>query len=96
MYVAILNYTKPEEQVALHRATHSAWVKKYIDMGVFLLAGPMTSKTGGVLFTNSIEKDKLQKIVNEDSYVISNVATYTLIEFDCKLAANDFEKLIGN
>ena len=95
MFILNVSYSKSPEVVSEHAGTHGEWVKKYIDAGIFLCAGPKSSKLGGVLIAKSIEESLLLKIIAEDSYVIADVADYQITEFDCKLASNDFKILIG-
>ena len=40
MFLLIVGYTQSPEQVAVHTPAHAEWVKKYIEEGVFLFAGP--------------------------------------------------------
>jgi uncharacterized protein YciI len=84
MFLLIVNYTEPPEQVALHADTHRSWVKQYIEEGVFLFAGPKKSKLGGAILVKSIDKNKLKTIIAEDSFVKADVAEYQIIDFDCK------------
>ncbi len=95
MYLLIVSYTKPADEVAPHIPAHAAWVKKYLDEGVFLFAGPKKSKLGGVILTKSIDKDRLKKIISEDSYVQQDVCEYQIIDFDCKVAAPQLQMLMN-
>lgn len=94
MYLLIVSYTKPADEVTPHVETHSAWVKKYFSQGIFLMAGPKKSKLGGAILVKSIEKDMLKKIIAEDSYVQADVADYQIIDFDCKATAPGLESLV--
>jgi uncharacterized protein YciI len=93
MFMLIVNYTKPEEEVSKHKETHSIWVKKYIDQGIFLLAGPNKNKLGGAILAKSLDEDMLNKILSEDSYVKAEVAEYQIIQFDCKASTSELEFL---
>lgn len=95
MYILAVHFSQTHEKVAPEIEAHSAWVKKYFDEGIFLAAGPKKSKLGGVILARSIEKQKLLRILSEDSYVKADVADYQIIDIDCKLAAKDFENLVG-
>ena len=95
MYILAVHFSQTPEVVAPEVEAHGVWVKKYFDEGIFLAAGPKKSKLGGAILVSSIEKKKLLKILAEDSYVKADVADYQIIDIDCKLAAQGFEKLIG-
>lgn len=95
MYLLNVSFTKPADEVAPHVASHSVWVKKYFDEGLFLMAGPKKSKLGGAILTKSIDKKLLMKILSEDSYIVEDVAEYQIIDLDCKLVAPGLEILMG-
>jgi uncharacterized protein YciI len=85
MYLLVVNFIKTPVEVAPHVETHSAWVKKNFEEGVFLFAGPKKSKLGGAILARSIDKSLLNKIISEDSYIKEDVAEYQIIDFDCKV-----------
>ena len=95
MYLLVVNYTQPTEEASKHTETHTVWVKKYIEQGVFLFAGPKKSKSGGAILVKSMDKSLLKKILAEDSFVQADVAEYQIIDFDIKLVAENFKSLIG-
>jgi len=88
MYLLNVSYTSQPENVQQHAQTHSAWVTKYIESGVFLFAGPKKSKLGGVLLAKSMDKSALMEILQEDSYVQNDLVEYQIIDFDCKLLSS--------
>ena len=93
MYLLVVSYTKPVEEVAPYVQSHSDWVKKHFNSGVFLLAGPKKNKFGGAILVKSIERCELNKIISEDSFVVGDVAEYQIIDFDCKVSAAGLEML---
>jgi uncharacterized protein YciI len=95
MYILITSYSQPPEIVNRYFKSHCEWLNKYIKAGIFLASGPKKSHLGGAIIVKSIDKDKLKSIIEEDSYVIADVADYLIVDMDCKLAAVGFEKLIG-
>lgn len=96
MYILVVSYSKPPEVVEQYFKAHCAWLHKYVNAGIFLASGPKKSHLGGCVLVRSIEKEQLKKILEEDSYFKEDVADYLIIDMDCKLAANGFEKLIGS
>jgi uncharacterized protein YciI len=93
MFVLIVDFIKPVEEVSPHIEPHGVWVKKYFEEGVLLLAGPKKSKLGGVLLAKSINREKLMKILAEDPYVSEDVAEYRIVDFDCKVTAGELDSL---
>lgn len=95
MLLIISNYVVASEQVEPHRAQHVEWVKKYIDSGDFIMAGPRRGKIGGVIISRSMDKDKLMKILAEDSFVFENLVELQIVDFDAPLTSEDFKALRG-
>lgn len=93
MYLLIVSYIKPVEEVAPFVPSHGEWVKKYFNEGIFLMAGPKKNKFGGAILVKSIDRTRLNKIIAEDSFITGDVAEYQVIDFDCKVAATGLEQL---
>ena len=49
MFIILLTYTKPLDQVDRHLADHKAWVKQGFEDGIFILSGGQRPRTGGAL-----------------------------------------------
>ena len=96
MYLLVVSYVRPAEEVIPHIETHSSWVKKYFQEGIFLMAAQKKSKLGGAILLKSIEKSLLTKIIAEDSYVTADVAEYQIIDLDCKATAPGLELLASS
>jgi uncharacterized protein YciI len=93
MHLLVISYTVPQMLVQPHVESHFAWVKKYFEDGIFVAAGPKKDKTGGVIIAKSIDTDKLNTILEEDSFVSQEVAKYDIIDMECKLAVSALEEL---
>jgi uncharacterized protein YciI len=93
MLLIISNYVVPITQVDPHRAQHSEWVQQYINNGDFIMAGPRRGKIGGVIVSRSMDKDKLMKILAEDSFVSENLVELQIVDFDAPFASEAFKKL---
>jgi len=96
MYLLNVSFSQNPAQVEPQKEAHGAWVKKYFDEGIFLLAGPKKSGLGGAILVKSMDKSQLMKILSEDSYVIADVADYQIVDFDAKLSAKGLESLINS
>jgi len=96
MYFLIVSYSKPPEIAEQYFKEHCAWLHKYIDEGIFLASGPKKSKLGGAILVRSIDKQQLNKILEENIYFKEDVVEYLIVDMDCKLAATGFEKLLGS
>jgi uncharacterized protein YciI len=93
MYLLNVSYSQAPDKVEPHVPSHGAWVKKHLDAGDFLFAGPKRSGLGGAILVRSIDKPTLLSILAEDSYVRADVAEYQIIDFDCRIAATSLDFL---
>lgn len=93
MFLIISNYVVPTTQVDPHRAQHSEWVAQYIQSGDFIMAGPRRGKNGGVIVSRSMDKNRLMKILAEDSFVIENLVEMQIVDFDAPFTSDPFKKL---
>ncbi|KGQ64074.1 YciI family protein [Gallibacterium anatis] len=72
---------------------HRAWLKKYAEMGVFLLFGPYADHKGGLIIAQAENEAALQVILAEDVYFHKQLADYQVREFAAKFIANDLMKM---
>lgn len=93
MYLIISNYVVPTTEVDPHRAQHSEWVTQYCKSGDFIMAGPRRGKNGGVIVSRSMDKNRLMKILSEDSFVSENLVEMQILDFDAPLTADGFKEL---
>ena len=49
MFVVILRYLKPMDEVEARTAEHRAWLDPHVRSGLLIATGPMVPRTGGVL-----------------------------------------------
>ena len=54
MYFLNFSFTKTPADAAPVSPLHGAWVKKYMEQGIFLMAGGKTSGLGGLIAVKSI------------------------------------------
>lgn len=96
MYLLNVSYSQPLAKVEPHVPGHSAWVKRHVEDGTFLFAGPKKSGLGGVILIKSIPRTDLQKLLSEDSYARAEVVDYEILDFDCKTTSPDLKALTNS
>ncbi|MEG0244405.1 MAG: YciI family protein [Pseudomonas sp.] len=74
-----------------HKQSHVDWVLKYMAEGVFLLAGPKREGGGGVIVANAVDANRLQAILDEDSYVKEGIVDYSVCAFNPLFKGAPFE-----
>lgn len=87
-------YLKPLEEVDLHLPAHRAFLKTLYEKGITICSGPQLPRTGGFILMNARGKAEAMEIMQGDPYVISGVAEYSAIEFECRSYAEGFEKFL--
>lgn len=83
MFVVLLNYMKPIEEVERVTVPHRAFLDELYANGVLLISGPGVPRTGGVLVARGgRSKDELMEILKGDPFYTEGIAEYTIIEFN--------------
>ncbi len=94
MLVINSSYVVQIPQIEPHRPGHADWVRRYIDAGVFLLAGPRKDKSGGVIVARDVEPQRLSEILAEDPYVEEGLVENQIIGFDAVLVQAQLSHLV--
>jgi uncharacterized protein YciI len=80
MFILLLTYTKPLDDVDRWLDEHRAWVKQGFDDGVFVLAGGQRPRVGGAILAIGESKADLEDRAAQDPFVRHGVATTQVIE----------------
>jgi len=83
MFVIILNYKVPLDQVDLVRPTHREYLlKEGMDKGLIIASGAQVPRTGGMIIFNSSSRSEAETFIANDPFFIKGIADFELIEFD--------------
>jgi uncharacterized protein YciI len=63
---------------------HRAFLAKYVQQGVFLMAGAKVPRTGGIIIVKDVERARLDAILAEAPFLRRGSATCTVTEFNAK------------
>ena len=69
MFIAILTYKKPLEEVEHYAA------------GDFIASGPQTPRVGGVILIKAESRTVVDSIIKQDPFYINGVADHRIVEF---------------
>ena len=89
MFVLILTYTKPIEQVDAFLAEHRAYLAEKYKTGHLVASGSQVPRTGGVILCNAQSRAEVEAIVAEDPFYKNEIASYEIIEFNAVLNSVD-------
>lgn len=81
MYVVLLNYTAPIEEIDLSLPEHAEWLAKQYEHGHFLASGRRNPRIGGVIISRPMSRGKLDAILASDPFAARHLARYEVIEF---------------
>lgn len=92
MFIILINYTKPIEEVNAVVADHRAYLDTQYGAGNLICSGRRSTLTGGVLISHVKTKEEVDEIIKNDPYNIKGVAEYEVIEFTPGKYHPDFKK----
>jgi uncharacterized protein YciI len=92
MFIILINYTKPIEEVNAVVADHRAYLDTQYEAGKLICSGRQSTMTGGVLISHVKTKEEADEIIKNDPYNLKGVAEYEVIEFTLGKFHPDFKK----
>ena len=91
MFVLLLSYVRPLEEVDALMRDHMAWLNEHYAAGRFVVSGRQIPRTGGVILARGDDREEMEQIAASDPFVSGGVATSTVIQFRASQRAEDFE-----
>lgn len=82
IYILTLRYIRPREDVQAHLGTHQQWLAQQIRAGHILAAGPNEDHSGGIVLASCEDRDALDRMVEEDSFIVHRVAEVSVQGFE--------------
>lgn len=87
MFLILLKYVRPLDQVEAHLAAHREYLRRRYADGSFLMSGRMEPRTGGVILARASNREAAEAMMREDPFHTAGVAEYTLVEFHPTMTA---------
>ena len=94
MFIAILTYKKPLEEVDRFLQTHRDYLAEHYAAGDFIASGPQTPRVGGVIMIKANNREAVDAIISEDPFHINDIANYQIVEFTPTMFCNEELKTI--
>ncbi len=89
MFIAILKYKKPLEEVDRFLQAHRDFLARHYAAGNLIASGPRTPRIGGVIMIKAAGSEAVDAIIAEDPFKINDIADYQIVEFTPTLFADD-------
>lgn len=87
IYVVVLTYIKPLNEVDSLLPAHVEWLKKGYAEGLFLASGRKIPRSGGVILAKCDEMERLERYLSQDPFQQAGVAKVELIPFEATMTA---------
>ena len=81
MFIAILTYKKPLEEVDRFLQAHREYLAEHYTAGDFIASGPQNPRIGGVILIKAANRDAVDTIISQDPFNINGIADYQIVEF---------------
>lgn len=81
LFVIDIDYVVPFEQIEPVLAPHMDFVRQGYADGHFLMSGPKTPRTGGVVIAMGTSKEEIEALVAQDPFAVEGVVTMEITEF---------------
>lgn len=85
MFLILLNYVKPVEEVDAVRPRHLEFLAQGFAEGRYVLAGRQVPPDGGVVIARGTDEAAVAELTERDPYVVSGAAEYRLVRFEASL-----------
>lgn len=89
MFIAIITYLKPTEEVNRFLSAHCDFLAAYLSIGNFIAAGPQAPCTGGVILIKAENREEVDDIIKRDPWVVHKLVEYKVIEFLPTMCADE-------
>ncbi|MFI5609116.1 YciI family protein [Amycolatopsis sp. NPDC051903] len=93
MYIALLSYTAPRNEVDYALAEHAEWLRGHFARGLFLISGKGGEDHDQVILTRPCLRGKLDAVLASDPLVAQHLAHYSVIEFSATRTAQEFHAI---
>ena len=94
IYVAILTYVRPLEEIDRHVEAHIEWLRRHYADGTFLLSGRRVPRTGGVIVTRGESFEAVEALLKTDPFQQHGLATVDIIPLQVAMAADGLKEML--
>lgn len=94
MFIAILTYKKPLEEVDRFLQAHREYLAEHYAAGDFIASGPQTPRIGGVIMIKAENRAAVDAIIAQDPFNINAIADYQIVEFTPTMVCDNILKSI--
>ncbi len=93
MYIVLLEYIKPLDEVDYALPEHVDWLNKQYEAGYFLVSGRQVPRVGGVIIARPMLRGKLDALLATDPFAQQKLVRYRVVEFQATRTAPELAKV---
>ena len=94
IYVTILTYVKPLEEIDAALSAHIEWLNKNYDDGVFIASGRRIPRNGGVILAKGECLEDITAIMQQDPFHLLGLATHEIFPFEASKAIDGLSAIL--
>ncbi|MEV4318680.1 YciI family protein [Actinocrispum sp. NPDC049592] len=93
MYIVMLAYKAPREEIDYLLPDHIEWLTRQYDAGYFLCSGRQPSHSGRVIITRPMPRGKLEALLATDPLDLAKMVTHQVVEFEATRTAPELARV---
>ncbi len=94
MFIIFLKFSENFGNAKNFIAAHNEWVSRGIEDGVFQLVGSIIPNQGGAIIAANVDREEIERILNQDPFVIENIVKLKIIEITPNKAVKELQFLL--
>jgi len=94
MFIVLLEYVRPLEELDRHVAAHRAHLAELFAARKLVMSGPQVPRNGGVIIARLETRGEVETMMQADPFIREGVATYRIIEFVARAAVPELAAFI--
>lgn len=94
LYIAVLTYIRPVEEIDACLADHIAWLEEGYAAGAFIASGRRVPRNGGVILAKGDSLEEVQARLSQDPFQIQGLAKVDVIPFEASKRIAALEGII--
>lgn len=94
LFVAVLTYVAPIEQIDAAGKDHVAWLQRGYDQGVFLASGRRVPRTGGIILASAASVEEVEAWMRQDPFQSRGLATAEIYPFEANMTSDGMKAAI--
>jgi uncharacterized protein YciI len=93
MYIVMLAYTAPREEIDYLLADHVEWLARHYVAGHFLCSGRRPENTGRVILTRPMPRGRLEALLATDPLDLNHMVRHEVVEFEATSTCPDMARV---